>query len=48
MFLLAGFEAVSGFVLWLVLPRGGEGYMGGRGGGSIGSRHLLVAEGHLG
>lgn len=32
MFLLALFEVVSGFVLWLVLPRGG-GYMGGRGGG---------------
>ena len=30
MFLLALFEAVSGFVLWLVLPRGG-GYRGGRG-----------------
>ena len=30
--LLALFEAVSGFVLWLVLPRGG-GYMGGRGAG---------------
>ena len=30
MFLLALFEVVSGFVLWLVLPRGG-GYMGGRG-----------------
>ena len=28
--LLALFEAVSGFVLWLVLP-GGGGYMGGRG-----------------
>ncbi len=28
--LLALFEVVSGFVLWLVLPRGG-GYMGGRG-----------------
>ena len=32
MVLLAAFEAVSGFVLWLVLPRGGGGYMGGRGG----------------
>lgn len=31
MVLLALFEAVSGFVLWFVLPRGGEGYMGGRG-----------------
>jgi ABC-type dipeptide/oligopeptide/nickel transport system permease subunit len=30
MALLALFQAVSGFVLWLVLPRGG-GYMGGRG-----------------
>jgi len=39
MFLLAAFEAVSGFVLWLVLPRGGEGYMGGRGGeGYMGGR----------
>jgi len=33
MFLLALFEAVSGFVLWLVLSRGGRGYMGGRGPG---------------
>jgi len=32
MFLLALFEVVSGFVLWLVLPRG-RGYMGGRGAG---------------
>ncbi len=32
MFLLALFEVVSGFVLWLVLPRG-RGYRGG--GGSI-------------
>jgi len=32
MFLLALFEVVSGFVLWLVLPRG-RGYMGGRGEG---------------
>jgi len=31
MVLLALFEVVSGFVLWLVLPRGGGGYMGGRG-----------------
>ena len=30
MALLALFQAVAGFVLWLVLPRG-EGYMGGRG-----------------
>jgi hypothetical protein len=29
MVLLALFQAVSGFVLWVVLPRGG--YMGGRG-----------------
>jgi hypothetical protein len=29
MALLALFQALSGFVLWLVLPRGG--YMGGRG-----------------
>jgi len=29
-FLLALFEVASGFVLWLVLPRG-RGYMGGRG-----------------
>ena len=27
-------EAVSGFVLWMVLPRGG-GYMGGRGGETV-------------
>jgi len=31
MSLLALFEVVSGFVLWLVLP-GGRGYAGGRGG----------------
>ena len=31
MFLLALVEVVSGFVLWLVLPRGGGGYTGGRG-----------------
>ena len=31
MLLLALFEASSGFVLWLILPRGGRGYMGGRG-----------------
>jgi hypothetical protein len=31
MSLLALFEIVSGFVLWLVLPRGGGGFMGGRG-----------------
>ena len=30
-FLLALFQIISGFVLWLVLPRG-RGYMGGRGG----------------
>ena len=30
MFLLALFQAVSGFVMWLVLPSGG-GYRGGRG-----------------
>ena len=30
MALLALFQAASGFILWLVLPRG-EGYMGGRG-----------------
>ena len=41
MMLLAAFEAVSGFVLWLVLPRGGEGYMGGRGGGSIAADTFL-------
>jgi uncharacterized iron-regulated membrane protein len=29
--LLALFEVVSGFVLWLILPRGGGGFMGGRG-----------------
>jgi len=29
--LLALFQTVSGFILWLVLPRGGGGYMGGRG-----------------
>ena len=36
MALLALFQVVSGFVLWLVLP-GGGGYMGGRGadGGGI-------------
>ena len=31
MFLLALFQAVSGFILWFVLPRGGGGYRGGRG-----------------
>lgn len=41
MFLLAVFETVSGFVLWLVLPRGGGGYMGGRGGGSIATGTFL-------
>jgi hypothetical protein len=35
MFLLAAFETVSGFVLWLILPTEGKGYMGGRGGGPI-------------
>jgi len=30
MFVLFLFEAVSGFILWLILPKGG-GYMGGRG-----------------
>ena len=30
MFLLGLLQAVSGFILWLVLPRGG-GYRGGRG-----------------
>jgi hypothetical protein len=30
MFLLAFFQALSGFVLWLVLPHG-QGYRGGRG-----------------
>lgn len=29
--LLALFEVVSGLVLWLVLPRGGRGYVGSRG-----------------
>jgi len=33
-FLLALFEVASGFVLWLVLPRG-RGYMGGRGEGLV-------------
>ena len=32
MVLLALFQAVSGFVMWLVLPRGGGGYRGGGGG----------------
>jgi hypothetical protein len=35
MLLLALFEAFSGFVLWLILPRGGQGYMGGRGAAAI-------------
>ena len=30
---LAAFEVASGFLLWLVIPRGGAGYMGGRGDG---------------
>ena len=29
--LLAIFQAVSGLLMWLVIPRGGEGYQGGRG-----------------
>jgi len=31
MFLLAVFQAVSGFLMWLVIPRGGEGFQGSRG-----------------
>ena len=31
MLFLAIFQAVSGFLMWLVIPRGGEGYQGGRG-----------------
>jgi hypothetical protein len=31
MFLLALFQAVSGFLMWLVINRGGEGFQGGRG-----------------
>ncbi len=31
MFLLALFQAVSGFLMWLVIPGGGGGYQGGRG-----------------
>ncbi len=35
LFLLGLFQAVSGFVMWLALPRGGEG--GGRGAGADGA-----------
>jgi len=41
MLLLAAFEAVSGFVLWLILPTGGKGYVGGRGGKSIAAGTFL-------
>ena len=41
MLLLALFQAVSGFVLWLVLPGGGEGYRGGRGVGIGGEGAFL-------
>jgi len=44
MFLLALFQAVSGFVLWLVLPRGG-GYRGGRGTG-IGGEAIFLWDRH--
>jgi len=40
MFLLALFQAVSGFVLWLVLP-GGRGYMGGRDEGLVSGATFL-------
>jgi hypothetical protein len=39
MFLLALFQAVSGFLLWLVIP-GGGGYRGGRGVELTGSAFL--------
>jgi hypothetical protein len=39
MALLALSQAISGFVLWLVLPRG-EGYMGGRGAAVSGGTFL--------
>lgn len=31
MSVFSAIEVVSGFVLWLILPRGGEGFRGGRG-----------------
>ena len=34
LFFLGLFQAVSGFVMWLALPHGGEGYGRGGGGGS--------------
>ena len=40
MFLLVLFQAISGFVLWLVLPRG-EGYRGGRGGELVTGQSFL-------
>ena len=45
MFLLALFQAVSGFVLWLVLPRGDGGFMGGRGTG-IGEEAAFLWDRH--
>jgi hypothetical protein len=40
MILLALFQAVSGFILWLALP-GGDGYRGGRNAGLAGQATLL-------
>jgi hypothetical protein len=40
------FEVASGFVLWLVLPSGGQGYLGGRGTATLstflGERHVWL------
>ena len=44
MFLLALFQAVSGFVMWLPLP-GGDGYKGGSGAG-IGREATLLWDKH--
>ena len=47
MFVLALLEVISGFVLWLVLPRGG-GYAGGRGGSGAEATFLWSRDTWLG
>jgi len=42
MFVLIIVEAISGFVIWIVFPRGG-GYMGGRGSGLVTETSFLRA-----
>ena len=39
------FQAVSGFVLWFVLPRGGGGYQGGRG-AAVGGEDTFLWDRH--